>query len=151
MDINKLNAPLHIRCPKCKAELEYNPRRVKDRLENMKTTAASIQSQLPQIKDKRERKKKMKELDGIKWYMKLLKEDNNMISTLLKEETDRIMRGKIREMIGDETWIRLHQEAEEQAIEENVFHTYELAIQKYSNIMDFCQKEDGKEESNDKV
>ena len=63
MDINKLNAPLHIRCPKCKAELEYSPRRVKDRLDNMKIAAASIQSQLPSIKDKGERRKKLKELE----------------------------------------------------------------------------------------
>lgn len=136
MDINKLNAPLHIRCPKCKAELEYSPRRVKDRLDNMKIAVASIQSQLPSIKDKGERKKKLKELEQIQWYVKLLKEDNNMISTLLKEETDRIMRGKIRELIGDEEWMRILHESEEQAIEENVFHTYELAIQKYSNIPD---------------
>lgn len=138
MDINRLNAPLHIRCPKCKAELEYSPRRVKDRLDNIKIAVASIQSQLPSLKG-RAKALKIKEMEQLKFQMKLLKEDNNMISTLLKEETDRIMRVKIRELIGNDEWMRILHEAEEQALEENVFHTYELAIQKYSNIPDNVQ------------
>lgn len=136
MDINKITKPLHIRCPKCGADLEYNPRRIKDRLDNIKMTCASIQKQLPTITDKAARKKKIKELEQLQFMVKLLKEDNNMVSTLLKEETDRIMREMVREKIGSEEWMRMLHEAEERAREENVFHTYELAIQSYSNIPD---------------
>ena len=81
MDINKITKPLHIRCPKCGADLEYNPRRIKDRLDNIKMTCASIQKQLPTITDKAARKKKIKELEQLQFMVKLLKEDNNMVST----------------------------------------------------------------------
>ena len=136
MDINKIVKPLHIRCPKCGADLEYNPRRIKDRLDNIKMTYQSIQRQMPTITDKDVRKKKVKELERLQFTMKRLKEDNNMVSTLLKEETDRIMREMVRDIIGEEEWMRMLHEAEERAREENVFHTYELAIQSYSNIPD---------------
>jgi hypothetical protein len=136
MDINKIVKPLHIRCPKCGADLEYNPRRIKDRLDNIKMTYQSIQRQMPTITDKDVRKKKVKELERLQFTMKLLKEDNNMVSTLLKEETDRIMREMVRDIIGEEEWMRLLHKAEERAREENVFRTYELAIQSYSNIPD---------------
>ena len=46
------------------------------------------------------------------------------------------MREMVREKIGSEEWMRMLHEAEERAREENVFHTYELAIQSYSNIPD---------------
>lgn len=136
MDINKLNAPLHIRCPKCKAELEYSPRRVKDRLDNIKIAVASLQKQLPTITDKKARAQKVKEMEQLVFQMKLLKEDNNMMSTLLKEETERIFKQMIREFLGDGEYMRILKAAEDQARDENVFHTYELAIQKYSNIPD---------------
>lgn len=134
MDTNKLFAPLHIRCPKCGADLEYNPRRIKERLENATTKYMSLQRRLPSITDKADRKKKIKEIEQLQRYMKLLKEDRNMISRLLKEETDRIMKEKLKEKIGEEEWMRMLQEAEAQARDENVFHTYELAIQNFSNI-----------------
>lgn len=136
MDINRLNAPLHIRCPKCGADLEYNPRRIKDRIENITSKYKSIAAKLPTTKDEKQRKKARKDLEKLRVMMSLLKEDNNMISTLLKEETDRIVRRKIKEKIGDEAYLQMIREAEEEARSENVFHTYELAIQRYSNIPD---------------
>jgi len=135
MDISKINKPLHIRCPRCKAELEYNPRKVRERLEMLKSQYASLGRKISQAKSRNEREMILKERDTLNFRMKLLKEDNNMINALLEEETMRIMKCKIRDEIGDKEYMRMLHEAEKEAVENNVFNTYEMAIQDYSNII----------------
>ena len=143
MDINEINKPIHIRCPKCKADLEYNPRKIRDRLQIIKDKYASLGRKIREAKNPMERHKILCERKKLDFQIRLLKEDNNLMSELLKEQTYKILRRLLKQRIGEAEYMDLLHKAEEMAREENVFYTYELAIQNYSNIMDsVVRKED---------
>lgn len=136
MDFNKVTKPLHIRCPKCKAELEYNPMRIKQRLESITAQYKRIQQSLPTIPDKQTKEKKKREADRLLFEMRLLKEDINMVNVMAKEEINAIKIMKLKREIGEARYIEICEEAEREFSAENIFSTYETAIQRYSTIGD---------------
>ena len=136
MDFNNVTKPLHIRCPKCKAELEYNPMRIKQRLEKITALYTRAVKSLAVIPDKNTRDAKKREAERLLFEMRLLKEDINMVNVMAKEEINAIKIHKLKKEVGEARYIEICEEAEREFSAENIFSTYETAIQRYSTIAD---------------
>ena len=140
MDFNDVIKPVHIRCNKCKAELEYNPMRIKQRLEKITALYIRAQKSLAVIPDKNTREEKKREAEKLLFQMKLLKEDINMLNVMAKEEITANLLHKLRLYVGDEIYKRFDEEAEAEFSADNIFNTYETAIQRYSTIGDTMER-----------
>lgn len=140
MNFNSIYKPVHIRCNKCHADLEYNPIRIKQRLEMITSRYMAVQRSLPNIPDKNTREEQKKYAERLRFEMKLLKEDINMINVMAKEEITAKMLHKLRLYVGDEIYKRFAEEAESEFSADNIFHTYETAIQNYSTIGDTIER-----------
>lgn len=137
MDITKIKAPLHILCPKCKAELAYNPRTIQEQLNAIKLQYESIiRKQKVECLDKKTRMRYRNSLTGLQSKIRLLQEDKNMIQKMSEELITKALLEKCKREIGHVRFNELKQEAAVEFSEDNCYHTYELAMQKYSNIAD---------------
>jgi hypothetical protein len=134
MDINKAKKPIHIRCPYCKRDLQYNGASIKSQKEGLVNRINVLEAKRKAAKNeaiKRDIDKKLKETH---FRLKLLSEDVHMLSQLSEIETLKIFKRNVRQYIDREVYERLCVEAEEEYLEENTFNYYDLAIQHYNNF-----------------
>ena len=137
MDIFKQDKPMHIVCPKCKAELAYNPRTISEQLESLGVNYNSLcryQGQAVLNEKEKNRVEKLKK--RISFKIKLLKKDKNMLSKLANELSKKRLLELLKNEVGEQRFIELRDIAEQEFCEDYCYHTYELAIQRYSNILD---------------
>ena len=134
MDISKATKPIHIRCPYCKKDLQYNGASIKSQKEGLLKRIDTLNTKFKNEKDPARRKKLMKQIKESQFRLKLLSEDVHMLSQLSEIETLKIFKRNVRKYIDDDLYIRLCEEAEQQYLEDNTFNYYDLAIQTFTNF-----------------
>lgn len=134
MDITKATKPIHIRCPYCKRDLQYNGTSIKSQKEGLLLRIQTLENKLKLEKDIRRKKALLKQINETKFKLKLLSEDVHMLSQMSEIEVLKIFKRKVGEIIDRETYVRLLQESEKQYLEENTFNYYDLAIQNFTNF-----------------
>lgn len=134
MDIDKAKKPIHIRCPYCKKDLQYNGASIKSQKEGLVNRITVLEGKRKAAKDvatKRDIDKKLKEAH---FRLKLLSEDRHMLSQMSEIEVLKIFKRNVKEYIDKDIYEKLCIEAEAQYLEENTFNYYDLAIQHYTNF-----------------
>ena len=134
MDINKANKPIHIRCPYCKKDLQYNGASIKSQKEGLLLRIKTLEGKIKLEKDPRKRKALFKQLNETKFKLKLLSEDVHMLSQMSEIEVLKIFKRKVGEIIDKDTYVRLLEESEKQYLEDNTFNYYDLAKQYFTNF-----------------
>lgn len=134
MDITKANKPIHIRCPYCKKDLQYNGASIKSQKEGLLQRISVINAKIKDEKDPQRKKELKKKLNDTKFKLKLLSEDIHMLSQLSETETLKIFKRKSKKYLGEELYLRLVKESEEQYLEDNTFNYYDLAKQNFTNF-----------------
>lgn len=134
MDITKANKPIHIRCPYCKKDLQYNGASIKTQKEGLLQRISVINAKIKEEKDPQRKKELKKKLNDTKFKLKLLSEDVHMLSQLSETETLKIFKRKSKKYLGEELYLRLVKESEEQYLEDNTFNYYDLARQNFTNF-----------------
>ena len=134
MDITKANKPIHIRCPYCKKDLQYNGASIKTQKEGLLRRISVINDKIRDEKDPQRKKELKKKLNETKFKLKLLSEDVHMLSQLSETETLKIFKRKSKKYLGEELYLRLVKESEEQYLEDNTFNYYDLARQNFTNF-----------------
>lgn len=134
MDISKANKPIHIRCPYCKKDLQYNGASIKSQKEGLLKRMDTLTEKYRKESNPERKKKLMRDINETKFRLKLLSEDKHMLSQLSEIETLKIFKRNVRKYIDPELFIRLSEEAEKQYLEENTFNYYDLAIQNFNNF-----------------
>lgn len=134
MDITKANKPIHIRCPYCKRDLQYNGASIKSQKEGLLQRINVINAKIKDEKDPQRKKELKKKLNDTKFKLKLLSEDIHMLSQLSETETLKIFKRKSKKYLGEELYLRLVKESEEQYLEDNTFNYYDLARQNFTNF-----------------
>lgn len=134
MDIQKAKKPIHIQCPYCHKDLQYNGASIKSRKEGMIKRLDSLSRKLKEANTSKEKanlkyqqKKTLREL-------KMLSEDIHMLSQLSEIETLKIFKRKVGQIIPKEQYIKLLEDSEKEYLEENTFNYYDLAIQNYNHF-----------------
>lgn len=134
MDIQKANKPIHIQCPYCHKDLQYNGASIKSRKEGMIRRIESLNRKIGEAKTSKakanlryQRNKTLKDL-------KALSEDNHMLSQLSEIETLKIFKRKVSQIIPKKQYMKLIEESEKEYLEENTFNYYDLAIQNYNHF-----------------
>ena len=134
MDLSKAKKPLHIKCPYCKKDLQYNGASIKSRKEGMIKRLESLKRQLREAKTDVKKENLKQKINKTEYELKLLSEDIHMLSQMSEIETLKIFKRKVRKMISEEDYIRLCEESESEYLEENTFNYYDLAIQRFNNF-----------------
>lgn len=134
MDISKAKKPIHIVCPKCKTDFKYHGASIKSRKEGMLNRVKSLDAKIKREKSKEKRDKLIKQRDDVLGELKVLSEDIHMLSQMSEMEVLKIFKRNTRKYLGDELYIKLVNEAEQQYLDENTFNYYDLAIQRYTNF-----------------
>lgn len=134
MDIDKAKKPIHIRCPYCKRDLQYNGASIKSQKEGLVKRIVSLNNKAQAEKDPKKRKEYFRQMRDAQFKLKLLAEDRHMLSQLSEMEVLKIFKRNSRQYLGDEIYMKLAEEAEKQYLEENTFNYYDLAIQTYTNF-----------------
>lgn len=134
MDISKANKPIHIRCPYCKKDLQYNGASIKSQKEGLLLRIKTLEGKIKNEIDPRRKKALLKQLNDTKFKLKLLSEDVHMLSQMSEIETLKIFKRKVSALIGKEECIRLFEEAEKQYLEDNTFNYYDLAKQHFNTF-----------------
>ena len=134
MDFTKATKPIHISCPYCKKDLQYNGASIKSRKEGMISKIDSLNRQIKEAKTSEKKNNLKKKRDKAMLDLKLLSEDVHMLSQMSEIETLKIFKRNVRKYIPDELYIRLLDEAEKEYLEENTFNYYDLAIQRFNNF-----------------
>ena len=134
MDIDKAKKPIHIRCPYCKRDLQYNGASIKSQKEGLINRVNSLKKKLGETKDRNLKEKYKKELNQTMFRLKLLSEDRHMLSQLSEIETLKIFKRKVSQILDHDVYMQLVREAEKEYLEENTFNYYDLAIQYYNNF-----------------
>lgn len=134
MDINKATKPIHIRCPYCKKDLQYNGASIKSQKEGLIVRVQKLNEKWQKEKNPQLKKMYSKELKEAQFKLKLLSEDIHMLSQMSEMEVLKIYKRKSRDYIDKDTYVRLLQEAEEEYLEENTFNYYDLAKQYFTNF-----------------
>lgn len=134
MDINKATKPIHIHCPYCHKDLQYNGASIKSQKEGLCNRVKSLQLKLKAETDSKKKQKILKQLNETKFRIKLLSEDVHMLSQMSELETLKIFKRKVKEIIGQEECIRIFEESEKQYLEENTFNYYDLARQNFNTF-----------------
>ena len=134
MNINKATKPIHIRCPYCKRDLQYNGASIKSQKEGLIKRIDSLSNKLKTERDPVQRRKLIGQMKDTEFRLKLLSEDMHMLSQLAEIETLKIFKRNCKQYLGDELYMKLLEEADKQYLEENTFNYYDLAIQHYTNF-----------------
>lgn len=134
MDIDKAKKPIHIRCPYCKKDLQYNCASIKSQKEGLITRVKKLNEKWQKEKDPKRKQNYLKQLKEAQFRLKLLSEDQHMLSQLSEMEILKIYRRKTKDHLDYETYIRLSKEAEKEYLEENTFNYYDLAKQHFTNF-----------------
>lgn len=134
MDISKANKPIHIRCPYCKKDLQYNGASIKSQKEGLVVRVKTLEAKVKSEKDPKRKRELLKQINETKFKLKLLSEDTHMLSQMSEAETLKIFKRNVRKYLDEDTYIRLIQEAEKQYLEENTFNYYDLAKQFFTNF-----------------
>lgn len=99
MDIDKAKKPIHIRCPYCKRDLQYNGASIKSQKEGLCTRIQRLQEKLSNTSDFKQKKQLTKQLEETKFRLRLLSEDIHMLSQMSEMEVLRIFKRNVREYI----------------------------------------------------
>ena len=134
MDISKATKPIHIRCPYCKKDLQYNGASIKSQKEGLLQRISSLNSKIQQEKDPKKKSKILRELNETKFRLKLLSEDIHMLCQMSEVETLKIFKRKVKDVIGEKEYLRLIEESEKQYLEDNTFNYYDLAKQNFNTF-----------------
>lgn len=134
MDISKAKKPIHIRCPYCKEDLQYNGASIKSQKEGLINRLEAINYKLKQPISSEKKKNLIKAQKETLFRLKLLSEDMHMLSQLSEIEVLKIFKKLTKEIVSESEYQRLYTEAERIYLEENTFNYYDLAIQKYTNF-----------------
>ena len=134
MDISKAKKPIHIRCPYCKKDLQYNGASIKSQKEGLLLRISTLNSKYQAERDHRRRSALLREINETKFRLKLLSEDVHMLNQMSELETLKIFKRKVRDILGKEECIRLFEESEKQYLEDNTFNYYDLAKQNFNTF-----------------
>ena len=134
MDVSKAKKPIHIVCPHCKKDLQYNGASIKSRKEGMIKRIESLDRKIAEAGTEVKKKNLIKKRNECLFSLKLLSEDIHMLSQLSEVETLKIFKRKIKNMISEDEYKRLCEESEAEYLEENTFNYYDLAIQRFNHF-----------------
>lgn len=140
MDINKAKKPIHIRCPHCKKDLQYNGASIKSRKIGLINRLESLKKKLSKETTPSNKKVLKKRINETMFELKLLSEDVAMLSEMSELEVLKIYKRKSKQYLGDNTYKKLIEEAEKEYLDENTFNYYDLAIQKYTDYDRYIEK-----------
>lgn len=141
MDINKANKPIHIRCPYCKKDLQYNGASIKSQKEGLLSRMTALNNKWQSEKNPQRKKKYYKEFKEAQFRLKLLSEDIHMLSQMSEMEVLKIFKRNVKEYIDRDLYIKLVEEAEHEYLEENTFNYYDLAIQQFNNFSEILKEQ----------
>ena len=82
MDFSKTKKPLHIKCPYCKKDLQYNGASIKSRKEGMIRRLESLKRQLGEAKTDVKKENLKQKINKTEYELKLLSEDVHMLSQM---------------------------------------------------------------------
>lgn len=136
MDISKAKKPIHIVCPNCKKDLQYNGSSIKSQKEGMIRRLESLDDKLKGCRDAKQRKILVQQKKETLFKLKLLSEDVHMLSQLSEVEKLKIFKRLVKQIIPENQYMELIEKAEKQYLEDNTFNYYDLAIQRYNNFND---------------
>ena len=94
MDVTKAKKPIHIRCPYCKKDLQYNGASIKSQKEGLLLRIESLTEKYRVEKNPQKKKKLMNDIKQTQFRLKLLSEDMHMLSQLSEIETLKIFKFK---------------------------------------------------------
>ena len=134
MDITKAKKPIHIQCPYCKKDLQYNGASIKSQKEGLLKRIECLEYKMRYAKTKEQKKKYLDQISDTHEKLRWLAENKHMLSQLSEMEVLKIFKIKARKYLGEEIYIKLCKESEEQYLEDNTFNYYDLAIQKFTNF-----------------
>ena len=134
MDINKATKPIHIRCPYCKKDLQYNGASIKSQKEGLLLRIATLNEKYKHTKDPQRKRQLQKQIKKTQFRLKLLSEDMHMLAQMSEMEVLKIFKRNVKKYIGQDLYIQLLNEAEKEYLEENTFNYYDLAIQHFNNF-----------------
>ena len=146
MDSSRSGKPIHLVCPKCRYEFEYDFSYYDRKIAQLATEIANINSQLaafkstckPNFKDYKWRARAVQALTVKQAQLKELKEFRKFANETVKNQELQIFARLVKDAIPEELYIKLHRQAEA----EMQYHTYEMAVQRYSNIPDSVREGD---------
>lgn len=134
MDIQKANKPIHIQCPYCHKDLQYNGSSIKSRKEGLVRRIESLNRKIGMVKNSKEKANYRYQRNKTLRDLKVLSEDIHMLSQLSEMETLKIFKRKVSQIIPKEQYMELIKESEKEYLEENTFNYYDLAIQNHNNF-----------------
>lgn len=134
MDFSKAKKTIHIKCPYCKKDLQYNGASIKSQKKGLIRKIEVLYKKQDKCTSASKKKEIQKSIDAAKADLKRISEDVHMLSQLSEMETLKIFKRKVRKLIGEETFIRLCEESEKEYLEENTFNYYDLAIQRFNHF-----------------
>lgn len=134
MNIDKANKPIHIRCPYCKKDLQYNGASIKSQKEGLCKRIVTLHNKWQAEKDPKKKKKLYADFKQAQFRLKLLSEDIHMLSQMSEIEVLKIFKHKVKDYIDNDLYMQLIEESEKQYLEENTFNYYDLAIQRFTNF-----------------
>ena len=134
MDIDKAKKPIHIRCPYCKRDLQYNGASIKSQKEGLVNRVVALNNKAQAEKDPKKRKEYYKQMREAQFKLKLLSEDKHMLSQMSEMEVLKIFKRKVGQYLDKDLYMQLIKEAEKEYLEENTFNYYDLAKQYFNNF-----------------
>ena len=137
MDISKAKKPVHIQCPYCHKDLQYNGASIKSRKEGAVRRVNSLNEKIQNTKSKRQKEKLILQREETLEELKVLSENVHMLSQLSELEILKIFKRKAHKLLSEEQYVKLCKESEQQYLEDNTFNYYDLAIQNF-NHFDNC-------------
>ena len=134
MDIKKATKPIHIRCPYCKKDLQYNGASIKSQKEGLLHRLDILTTKYREEINPQKKKKYQKEINETHFKLKLLSEDLHMLSQMSEMEVLKIFKRHVKEHMDEKLYRQLLEEAEQEYLEENTFNYYDLAKQYFTNF-----------------
>ena len=142
MDIAKAVKPIHIICPFCKHDLQYDGQKTLARRDAIGKRIYDINIRLGELsKIKRlpyskvlEREQLKCEKDKLQKDLLKIKEDIHMMNQISEIRKNQIFNKKVKELIGEKEYARLREQCEEEYLDEDTYYFYDLAIQRFNNF-----------------
>jgi DNA-directed RNA polymerase subunit M/transcription elongation factor TFIIS len=136
MDIRSQTKPIHLRCPKCGYDFSYNSRHIENEYDKVKTEIRVIIEKITEMnkdnvsKNAPERKRLVKRLNDAQVRLAAIKRTRKSVSESIESDKEKIFRQKIKALIGEEKYVKLRQECED----EMAYNLYDMAIQNHNRF-----------------
>ncbi len=135
MDLKQVK-PIHLRCPDCGYDFSYSTNHIESEIDRLKKLAADTRTKINQMKGQGytmkspEYKRAVYRYDKYTRQLTEFKTARKNAVVEIEKQKQQIFNQKVKHLIGEEKYIKLKQEAEE----ELVYNNYDMAIQDHTNF-----------------